>query len=167
MSNPRRPFLGKFRGRVTANQDPEFLGRIRAEVSDVFGDRECGWALPSFPFVGDGVGFFALPAKGSWVWIEFEHGDPLHPIWSGGFWLNGQQAQIPAQPALPEVKVIKTDTAKIELNDLPGVGGVTIETTDGMKIVINVMGITISNGAFSIQVGPTSVSINDGALEVT
>jgi len=29
------------------------------------------------------MGLFALPSVGAGVWIEFEHGDPDYPIWSG------------------------------------------------------------------------------------
>src|SRR3712207_7870316 len=40
--------------------------------SDVMGERESGWALPCAPFGGDQVGFFAVPAVGAGVWVEFE-----------------------------------------------------------------------------------------------
>ena len=69
-------------------------------------------------------------------------------------------------PALPDFKVIKTDIATITINDLPGAGGITIETTTGSKIVMDISGIEFSNGAASIKMTPASVSINDGALEV-
>jgi len=64
--------------------------------------------------------------------------------------------------------VLKTDTATITLNDLPGAGGVTIETTAGMKIVMNATGIEINDGqGGSIKMTGPQVSVNSGALEVT
>ena len=39
--------------------------------------------MPCAPFGGQRMGFFALPAVGAGVWIEFEHGDPDYPIWTG------------------------------------------------------------------------------------
>jgi len=110
------------------------------------------------------AGAFTLPASIAASGIEFEHGDPDYPIWSGCFWALGE---VPATPGVAEMKVLKTDSATITLNDLPGVGGITIETTDGKKITMNALMIEITNGTWSIKLTPTSVSINDGALEVT
>ncbi len=70
-------------------------------------------------------------------------------------------------PAVAETKVLKTDSATITLSDQPGVGGVTIETKDGKKITMSTLMIEITNGTWSIKISPPSVSINDGALEVT
>lgn len=164
MSPKRPPFYGKFRGVVSDNRDPLMLGRIRAKVQEVFGGEESGWALPSSPYAGNGVGLLLIPPTDAWVWIEFERGDPDRPIWSGCFWAQGE---LPATPAVAEMKVLKTDAGTITLNDLPGVGGVTIETSTGLKIEMTTLGIEISNGSQKISIGLTGVSVNDGALEVT
>lgn len=156
-------FYGKYRGKITDNKDPLMQGRVRAKVPAVFGDDETGWALPSTPYAGSGVGFFFIPPIDANVWIEFEGGNPDYPIWTGCFWSAGD---VPVLPALPDTKVIKTNTATIKLDDLPGIGGITIETKSGLKIVMNVSGIEISNGAASVKLTPASVSINNGALEV-
>src|SRR5262249_20458572 len=164
MNGQGPPFYGKYRGVVSDNRDPLMLGRVRAKVQDVLGDNESGWALPALPYAGNGVGLFLVPPTNASVWIEFEHGDPDYPIWTGCFWAQGE---LPATPAVAEMKVLKTDTATITLNDLPGAGGVTIETTAGMKIVINVTGIEITNGqGGSIKLTGPQVSVNNGALEV-
>ena len=76
-------FYGKYRGLVTDIQDPLMLGRIKAQVPDVMGSDDSGWAMPCAPFGGSQAGFFALPVVGAGVWIEFEHGDPDYPIWAG------------------------------------------------------------------------------------
>ena len=157
-------FLGKFRGVVTDNRDPLFLGRVRARVQDVLGDNDSGWALPSLPYAGKGVGLFLVPPVDASVWMEFEHGDPDYPIWTGCFWSQGE---LPATPAVAEMKVLKTDAGTITINDLPGIGGITIETSAGMKIVINMQGIEINDGiGGSIKLTGPQISINDGALEV-
>lgn len=105
-----------------------------------------------------------IPPVGANVWVEFEGGNIDFPIWSGCFWGTGE---VPASPAVPQMKVIKTDTATITLNDLPGAGGITIETTTGMRIAITVTGIEINDGmGGSIKMTGPQISVNDGALEV-
>ena len=157
-------FLSKYRGTVENNIDPMQLGRIQVSVPSVLGEGRMSWAMPCVPYAGSGVGFFAIPPVGANVWIEFEGGDPDYPIWSGCFWGVGE---VPAMPAIAEMKVLKTDMGTITINDLPGVGGITIETTTGMKIEINAIGIEITNGqGGSIKLTGPQVSINDGALDV-
>ena len=156
-------FYGKYHGTVTTNADEENRGRIRAKVPAVFDEEEAGWALPCVPYAGPGVGFFFIPPVDAHVWIEFEQGKSDKPIWTGCFWYLGEA---PVLPALADTKIIKTKTATLKLDDLPGAEGITIETKSGLKIVMNVEGIELSNGAASVKLTPASVSVNNGALEV-
>ncbi|MCB0167277.1 MAG: baseplate assembly protein [Anaerolineae bacterium] len=157
-------YFGKYRGKVANNIDPQQIGRIQVQCPDVLGEGQMSWAMPSVPYAGSGVGFFMIPPVGANVWVEFEGGNPDYPIWGGCFWGVGEA---PATPAVAEMKVIKTDIATITLNDLPGAGGVTIETTTGMKIALTVSGIEINDGqGASIKLSGPQTSINDGALEV-
>ena len=162
----QRTFYGKYRGIVTDNQDPQMQGRIRARVPDVTGDQDSGWAMPCMPFHG----FFALPTKGSGVWIEFEQGDPEYPIWTGCWWEGPPTDKLPVSDlALPYSQVvIKTQGGhSILLDDTPGTGGITLETATGQKIVLSVQGIEIDNGlGASITLQATKVAINKNALEV-
>lgn len=159
------PFYGKYRGIVTDNNDPQGRGRIQARVQDIFGEESCGWALPCSPYAGEGVGLFLIPPIDAWVWIEFEHGDSEYPIWTGCFWGEGQT---PISPALPEQKILQTETATIILDDTQGSAGISIETTAGMKIIISSESIKIDNGQNgTIKLSGSTVSINDTALEIT
>lgn len=167
MSEKKR-FFGKYRGKVAANQDPLQQGRLQVTCPAVLGDGRLSWALPCSPYAGPRVGFFALPPVGANVWVEFEAGDPDFPIWSGGFWGNGEA---PATPADPMRKVIKTDGVTLTFSDVAGGGGLTIEVGPpavGMplRMVFDASGIELSNGAQSIKLSPASVSVNNGALEV-
>ena len=161
-------FYGKYRGTVTDNKDPLMIGRVRAKVPDVMGDQESGWAMPCAPFGGSGMGFFALPAVGAGVWIEFEHGDPDYPIWAGCWF--GSVAEVPPLLLAPPYKkvLIKTEGGhSILLDDTPGIGGITLETSGGQKIILNSMGIEINNGQNgTIKLTGPQVSVNNGALEV-
>jgi uncharacterized protein involved in type VI secretion and phage assembly len=161
-------FYGKYRGVVTDNKDPLMTGRVKARVPDVMGEKETGWAMPCAPFGGSGVGFFALPTVGAGVWIEFEHGDPDYPIWSGCWF--GSAADMPPILLVPPYKktLIKTEGGNsVLLDDTPGTGGITLETSGGQKVVMNATGVEITNGqGASIKLTGPQVSINGGALEV-
>ena len=159
-------YYGKYRGTVASNVDPLQLGRLQIEVPSVLGSSRLSWAMPCVPYAGPGVGFFALPPVGARIWVEFEHGDPDFPIWVGGFW--DQSSDLPANPPLAQTKVVKTDVATLTLDDTPGAGGVTIETTAGMKIVLNAQGIEISTGqGATVKLQGPKTSVNGAALEVT
>lgn len=162
-------FYGKYRGVVTDNQDPLMTGRIRAKVPDVMGDLESGWAMPCAPFGGSGMGFFSLPDIGGGVWIEFEHGDPDYPIWSGCWW--GSAAEVPPlllSPPYKKMMIVSGGGQSITIDDTPGVGGITLETSGGQKISIGPIGIEIDNGqGATIRLTGPQISINDGALDVT
>jgi uncharacterized protein involved in type VI secretion and phage assembly len=158
-------FFGKYRGSVANNIDPLQQGRLQVNVPAVLGDGSLSWAMPCVPYAGSGVGFFTTPPVGANIWVEFEAGDPDYPIWSGCFWATGE---LPTEAALPMIKLIKTDTATVKIDDTPGAGGVSIELVSGARIVINATGIIeIDNGmGGSIQISGPQVSVNDGALEV-
>jgi hypothetical protein len=161
-------FYGKYRGKVSNNLDPLQMGRLQVTVPEVLGDGRLSWALPCAPFAGPGVGFFALPPVAANVWVEFEGGDPDFPIWAGCFWDPGQT---PAKPAIPQMVVLKTLGITLQLSDIPGGGGLTIEVNPPavaipLKMTFTSAGIEIRNGKNSVKLTPVSVNVNDGALEV-
>jgi uncharacterized protein involved in type VI secretion and phage assembly len=157
-------YFGKYRGKVENNIDPMQQGRIMVSVPAVTGSGSLNWAMPSMPFAGNGVGFWAIPPNGANVWVEYEGGDPDYPIWSGCFWGVGEA---PASPAVPQLVVLKTQSCTLTLSDLPGIGGVTIETATGMKIKMDATSLEITNGAgASIKMEALSVKVNNDALEV-
>jgi hypothetical protein len=87
-------FLGKYRGVVINNIDPQQMGRIQAQVPDVLGNIPTAWAVPCVPTNLPRKKGSALPKIGASVWIEFEHGDSGRPIWSGCFY--GSAAETPS-----------------------------------------------------------------------
>jgi hypothetical protein len=156
--------FGKYRGKVEDNKDALLSGRLQVSAT-VLGSAK-PWAWPCAPFAGKGVGFFALPPIGANVWVEFEGGDTdLPPIWSGCFW-DALEAPITDPLTQAAMKVLKTDTATVTINDLPGVGGVKIEAGK-MKIAFDATSIEISNGVASVKLEGLKVSINGKALEIT
>jgi uncharacterized protein involved in type VI secretion and phage assembly len=161
-------FYGKYRGLVSDNQDPLMIGRIRAKVPDVMGEDESGWAMPCAPFGGSQTGFFAIPSVDAGVWIEFEQGDPDYPIWAGCWWASVDD--MPADLLSPPYQktLIQTEGGnKIMLDDSPGIGGITLETANGQKVVMSSLGIEIDDGmGGKVKLSGPQVSINDGAMDV-
>jgi len=160
-SRPQRARLyGKYRGTVIDNVDPLVLGRILALVPAVQASI-LNWALPCAPYAGLEVGFFAIPPITANVWIEFEGGNPDHPIWSGCFW---EELEVPLAPELsPEdpslVKVMRSDWTSLVFNDTPEVGGVTLNIIDPavdvpISIAMNTAGIEIQCGVSNILISP-------------
>lgn len=162
------PYFGKYRGKVANNVDPLQQARVQVTCPAVLGGGRLSWAMPSVPYAGDGVGFFAIPPIGANVWVEFEAGNPDYPIWAGCFWEVGQ---MPVTPAVPLTKVFRTDGLTLTVNDLPGAGGVTLEVSPPvvatpLTIALGPSGIELTNGVASVKLSPVSVSVNNGALEV-
>ena len=62
-------------------------------------------AMPCVPYAGPDVGFRFLPDNEAAVWVEFEGGNPSHPIWTGCFW---KEKEFPRIEDGPEIKIIKT-----------------------------------------------------------
>jgi len=74
---------------------------------------------------------------------------------------------VPPLMASKKVMIKTSGGNSVLIDDTPGLGGITLETSSGQKIVLNALGITIEYATGrSIKLGPTGVSINDGALEV-
>jgi len=138
-------FYGKYRGRVTDNQDPLNYGRIRAWVPEVLNDVDTGWAWPAAPYAGDGSGAYTVPSPGAGVWIEFESGNVSLPVWSGCFW-----DQLPTDETgsatTPERKILRTEQGLLlSLDD----GGKTITLSDSNGS--NLIKFEVQSGQIKMQ----------------
>jgi hypothetical protein len=169
-------YYGKYRGTVLNNVDPEMRGRLMLNVPDVLGLIPSSWAEPCVPLAGPTgppMGVYFVPPIGAGVWVEFEHGDPSYPIWSGCRW--GTQSDIPSlakagNPADPNIVIQSLLQHMIMISDMPpspATGGIILKSTTGAMIVVNDSGIYISNGkGASIMMVGNTVTINNGALVV-
>jgi uncharacterized protein involved in type VI secretion and phage assembly len=155
-------FFGKYRGTVDTIGSGNELGLIKAKVPEVLGTEVTHWARPAVPFAGKQHGFLALPEVGDGVWIEFEAGNLDLPIWSGCWWADGE---IPS-PGAEKTRVFATSNGhKLVLDE--DANEVRIEHGGGPSIVLTDSDITIAVGSKKIVISSSSVSVNDGALEVT
>lgn len=157
-------YFGKYRGIVTDVEDPNNQCRIRATVPAVLGEQQCGWALPSAPFGGDGHGVVMLPKVGSGVWIEFEAGRLDNPIWSGAWWASGQRPD----PQGPGVRVIVSEKGhKVILDDEANEVQV-VHGDDAIPKVVKLTGseIVLTCGACEIKITNENISLNNGLIKV-
>ena len=167
-------YLGKYRGTVINNIDPELRGRIMAMVPDVLGLVPTTWCEACVPLAGPTgppMGTYFVPPIGAGVWIEFEQGDVNYPIFAGCRF--GSPADVPTLahaglPVSPSIVLQTTLQNSIVISDLPGpTGGIMLKSTTGATIIVNDTGIYIQNGkgASLVMTGPT-VTVNNGALVV-
>jgi uncharacterized protein involved in type VI secretion and phage assembly len=165
-----KKYYGKYRGTVLDNIDPQQMGRLMVQVADASNVLPSSWAMPCVPFGGIQNGFFAIPAIGSGVWIEFEQGDTDYPVWTGCYWGIGEvpALALAGVPGLQQIVIQSLEQNTLMISDTPGpTGGILLKAASGALISINDMGITISNGqgATIVMTGP-AVTVNEGALEV-
>jgi uncharacterized protein involved in type VI secretion and phage assembly len=158
----RGRYWGKYRATVENPKDDDNLGRITVKCPAVYGAMESPPAFPVAPFAGRDYGWFMLPKKDDGVWIEFERGEPAHPLWSG-FWY--EQGHIPS-PGAEEVRVLVTpQRLKLVLDDkskklqLLHPGGAELTMTD--------QDITLKIGNAKIVLSSSGVAINGTAFKVT
>jgi hypothetical protein len=169
-------FYGKYRGVVELNADPELKGRIQAMIPDVLGLVPSTWALPCLANAGVKSGVHVIPAVGTNVWMEFEHGDVNKPIWTGCFWGSTTEAPIApppqANPIVPPDVVVQTvaqNTILVSGNPATGItlscGSPLLPTSP--RIMITPLGITITDGkGASISLVSGVVAINELALVI-
>jgi uncharacterized protein involved in type VI secretion and phage assembly len=172
-ARPGRPqYLGKYRGVVRQNTDPQGIGRIQVQVIGVFSVAST-WAMPCFPVAGAQTGMVAVPPVGAGVWVEFERGDPDFPIWTGCYFSTRSEVPPLAQRVTPPIAAITAQTPlgnAIQVSDAPPArdgGGIVLRSASGVSIVVNDSGIFLRDGTGGeIAIAHGTVKINGGAFEV-
>jgi hypothetical protein len=157
-------FYGKYVAIVVDNDDPKRLARVRVKVPEVFGEETTGWCLPCSPLAGPGTGVAAVPPVDSQVFVEWPAGDPSRvPIWSGGAWPDGDGID----EAGPDAIVLTTPAGhRVIVRDTSGSEAIEIEAASGAKVVLDGDGVQVEFGSQKLALSRTSISLNDGALEV-
>jgi type VI secretion system (T6SS) baseplate-like injector VgrG len=157
-------YLGKYRGSVFNNIDPENRGRIQAFVPDVLGLTPSTYALPAQPVAGRQSGMFCVPELNAAVWIEFEQGDPDYPIWTGCFW--GSAAEVPLMglasvPVSPNIVLESSGHNSLTLSSTAA-NGIILSAGPvgaGPSIAITSAGILIKFGTSVISLSATGIDI--------
>ncbi|MGW7018090.1 phage baseplate assembly protein V [Streptomyces decoyicus] len=140
-------YYGKYRGEVTDVDDPLKSGRMKAKVPEVLGDVETGWALPCVPYAGSASGLYAIPEKGTPIWVEFEAGEPSRPIWAGCWWGPLEAPGAPTSPLpSPTRRELRSESGlTVALDD----DGHTLVISDGTGQ--NLLQIEANSGQVQLQ----------------
>jgi Type VI secretion system/phage-baseplate injector OB domain len=168
----RRRYYGKFRGTVVSNVDPLSQGRLIVSVPDVKQLLPSTWALPCVPFTGTAMGTYVVPPPiGAGVWVEFEQGNPEHPIWVGCFWDEqpapgqaGLLAQIASRtgPGTPMMSIeipgagIAVTSIPVPFGPVPG--NVTLFVAPATSVSLSPAGVSITAPTVSITTPKFSVN---------
>lgn len=130
-------FYGSYEAEVTDNEDPDDQGRIKVKVPafQIGGEGEIpNWAYPKggeFP-KGDDQGSYNVPPEGSYVWVEFENGDPSLPIYEMGWHAQGER---PSEFESTDDRGWKTPSGHIvRFRDKDGDEAILIEHKSGGKL---------------------------------
>lgn len=158
----RTRYFSKYRGLVNDIEDPEGLGRIRAEVPAVYGETISPWAMPCLPFAGPDHGLVLIPQVGDGVWIEFEGGDLARPIWSGCWWADGQR---PA-PTANDARQLTTSAGHQILID-EGADEIKLIHPGGAEFKMTGSAIELTLGQSSLKITASEVVINNGMAKIT
>jgi hypothetical protein len=114
-----------------------------------------------------------VPPPGAGVWVEFENGDPDHPICTGCRFNAGDPPPLAlaGNPADPNICIQSLLQHVVMISDMPPTpvtGGIILKSTSGAMIVVNDSGIYISNGkGATITMIGTAINFNLGALTIT
>jgi hypothetical protein len=166
-----RPSTGriftKLRGEVTDNNDKKKRGRLRVKVKDIT-DDEGIWAEPCVPWAGDGLAFFAMPPRGTGVWVECLDGRIDRFVYTGFFWRDGE---LDGADYDPNRVHFETKSLRIEIRDaadeikieIKNGGSISIK---GGEITLSAQSITQDAAGSKVVIDATAFDVKNGALKV-
>lgn len=118
------PIAQSCRAKVTDNEDPNNLGRVRVQFdwqAQLDGEMKTPWLRMAQPYAGGGKGFSFIPEIGEEVMIDFEGGNAERPYVKGTLY-NGvgdpDSAWLPNNNSSNQIKAIRTRNGHtIEIHD--------------------------------------------------
>jgi phage protein D len=156
-------------GKVTQNDDPEGMGRVRVTYPELGGDNEGWWARIASPSAGKDRGLLMMPVVGEEVLISFEHGDVRAPYVLGSLW-NGEDT--PGDLVQKDGSFVLQSDKKVTVaaKDAIAISGdseLTIEAERDVGIESKRAAVTVK-GATSVTVeGRQSVTIKVGSASIS
>jgi len=140
-------YYSKYRAIVVENKDPDDLGKLAVIVPQI-GMNNSVWA---YPCINDGTtkaGFkWLTPKIGAIIYVEFQMGDPLYPLWSYHGWAKGEKPN--ELKGLDNIGFVTPHGHMVVLNDITG--ELTISLKDPENEKKEVTNIHANNGEFTLD----------------
>jgi len=153
--------------KVTNNNDPEGLGRVKVTYPWRDANDESFWARRAVPMAGSGRGTFFLPEVEDEVLVGFEEGDLHHPFVVGSLWNGKDEPPTDNADGNNNVRMIQSRRGhKLLMDDAESGGKFEITTDAGHRIVLD-----DSSGSERIEITDQSeqntIRMENGAVEIT
>jgi uncharacterized protein involved in type VI secretion and phage assembly len=155
-----KKLLGKYRGRVEENEDPQGRGRVHVSSPAALGPGAQVWALPCLPYAHPGVGLAVLPPVGADVFVEFQNGDPTQPILTGFLWDSSQ-----GPPPTADNVVLRTGAGhRLVLSDSGN--EITLTHPAGSSVKLDASGAIEVSASSTVRVAASKVEVEAGMIEL-
>jgi phage protein D len=142
-------------GKVTQNEDPDGLGRVRVSYPALDGGTEGWWARIAAPSAGNHRGLLMMPVVGDEVLVAFEHDDVHKPYVLGALW-NGKDK--PGDLVHKDGSFALTSDKQISVR---AKDNIEIKSEKDYALETDGRVTTKANGELSIQ-GATSIEVKAG-----
>lgn len=125
-------------GKVTDNQDPDHLGRVKVKYAWRDDNDESAWVRIMTPMAGKQMGVYFLPEVDDEVVVAFQNGDIDYPIILGSLWSSNVAPPDGNNDQKNNIRMIQSRSGhKIILDDSDGQEKVTIIDKAENSIVID------------------------------
>jgi len=155
---------GVMLGKVTNNQDPEGLGRVK--VSFFWSEEhESNWATVATPMAGKDRGLYLLPEVDDTVLLAFENGSVEFPYVLGALWNGKDKPPGNNDDGGNNVRLLKSRSGHtVSLDDTDGKEKIEIVDAKGKEsMVLDVAANTITISADKDVV----IESKNGAIKLT
>jgi uncharacterized protein involved in type VI secretion and phage assembly len=148
-------------GKVTRNDDPEGLGRVKLNLPWRGADFETEWVRIVSPMAGSDRGIFFLPEVGDEVLVAFDRDDIRYPYVLGALWSRTDSPPEKNADGQNDIRIIKTRKGHVVTFDDGAQGSILIQLNDGKKrIEITDNGVVIEDGSNTITLDANAGSVS-------
>jgi uncharacterized protein involved in type VI secretion and phage assembly len=153
--------------KVTNNEDPEGLGRVKVTYPFRDSSDESYWARVATEMASKNYGTFFLPEVGDEVLVAFEDGDIRHPYVIGSLYNGKRKPHESNGNGSNDIRGVKSRSGHVlTFDDTKNAEKVTIETSAGHTITLD-----DSSGSEKVSIedksGSNTITMNSSAGTVS